>query len=53
MNHCFFCKNEAINTYSKISLCNYYICLSCWFDIPNHIPNMQKWKYVQLMGDKI
>ena len=52
---CYFCKNRKWqDLYIDKRFCEYYICLDCWSELPMYVLNTaQRWKLVQLRGDKI
>jgi hypothetical protein len=52
---CYFCKTKEVQLYNDIGLCKYYICFNCWESIiPSYITQTkQKWKLIQMRGDKI
>ncbi len=50
---CYFCKTETVQLYGNIPLCEYYICYNCWSKFTSYIPEEQKWKLIQMRGDKI
>jgi hypothetical protein len=53
--HCYFCsKHQNIDWFAHRN-CDYMICWNCWNSIiPKYITNNnQKWKFIQMRGDKI
>jgi hypothetical protein len=52
MIECYFCNNNHISELHAKNGCDYYICGTCLNKISSYIPEEQKWKLVQMRGDK-
>jgi hypothetical protein len=51
--NCFFCKTNDFRRLHMRVDCIYFICDSCLDKMTSYIPEEQKWKLIQMRGDKI